>query len=123
MKHKYHFSLETKLNPKCQTTPAKTAKHIYAIISLIVVKTFSKISLDEELPVFLIKQSIQEKPVSNRLLIIWVPMVLLLKMSPFQRNNHRAQLGISEMALGLMKFLPSDTQVFCCKLSPSPFAP
>lgn len=78
------------------------AKHIYAIINLIVVKTFSEISSNEEFSVFLIKHSIQEKPVSNRLLVIRVPVVLLLKMSPFQRNNHkhRAQLGISEVALG-----------------------
>lgn len=47
-------------------------------------------------------------------------MVLLLNMSPFQENNHGAQLGISEMALGLMKFLSFDIQVFCSKPLPSP---
>lgn len=57
---------------------------------------------------------------SNRLLVIWVPVALLLKMSPF----HRAQLAVSEAALGLMKLLPFDIQfllqpppsTFCSKL-------
>lgn len=57
-------------NPKLQTTAAIKTKHIYAIISLPVVKTFSEISLDEELPIFLKKYSIQEKPLFNCLLVI-----------------------------------------------------
>lgn len=52
---------------KFQSIPGIKAKHFNAIISLIVVQTFSEISLDEELSVFLIKHSIQEKPLSNRL--------------------------------------------------------
>lgn len=45
---------------KFQTTQAIKAKHIYAINSLIVVKTFSTISLDEKLSVFHVKHSIKK---------------------------------------------------------------
>lgn len=103
---------------KSQTLLAIKAKHIYAIISFIAVKPFSEISLDEELSVFLIKHSTQEKPVSNRLSFgfLW----FYFSKCPLSRGTITgAQLGISEMGLGLMKFLLFDIQFPSCNSSSS----
>lgn len=66
---------------------------------LVAVKTFSEISLDEELSVFFIQHSTQEKPVSNRLSFgfLW----FYFSKCPLSRGTITgAQLGISEMGLG-----------------------
>lgn len=89
---------------KFQTAQAIKAKRIYVIISLIAVKTFSAISLDKELSVFFVKHSIQEKPVSNRLSFRF-PWFYSSKCPLSRGTFTMAQTGISEIALGLMKFL------------------
>ena len=40
-------------------------------------------------------------------------MALLLKMSPFHGDNHRAQLAVSEAVSGLMKLLPFEQRMRC----------
>lgn len=103
---------------KFHTIPAIKTKHIYTIISIIVVKTLSETSLDEELSVFSTKHSTQEKPVSNTLSFGFLWFYFL--KCPLSRGTITwAQLDISEMALGLMKFLLFDIQFSYCKPLPS----
>ena len=80
-------------------------------------KTFHEISSDEELSVFLIKHSRKtcvQQAISH---LGSRGFTSQNEMSPFHRNNHRAQLAVSETALGADEILPFWYSVFLLQAS------